>query len=40
MQNDLMFPNAVVHVQGSELEWAKGPDCGRFYFGIEGPSTR
>jgi glyoxylase-like metal-dependent hydrolase (beta-lactamase superfamily II) len=34
MQNDLMFPNAVVHVQRSELEWATGPDCGRFYVGI------
>ena len=31
MQNDLMFPNAVVHVQAAEVEWATGPDCGRFY---------
>jgi len=34
MQNDLMFPNAVVQVQRSELEWASRPDCGRFYFGV------
>ena len=34
MQNDLMFPNAVVHIQRSELEWATGPDCDRFYVGI------
>jgi glyoxylase-like metal-dependent hydrolase (beta-lactamase superfamily II) len=34
MQNDLMFPNAVVRVQRAEVAWATGPDCGRFYFGI------
>jgi glyoxylase-like metal-dependent hydrolase (beta-lactamase superfamily II) len=34
MQNDLMFPNAVVHVQRAELAWATGPDCGRFYVGV------
>jgi glyoxylase-like metal-dependent hydrolase (beta-lactamase superfamily II) len=34
MQNDLMFPNAVVHVQKAELAWANGPDCGRFYVGV------
>ena len=34
MQNDLMFPNAVVHVQQAELAWATGPDCGRFYVGV------
>jgi glyoxylase-like metal-dependent hydrolase (beta-lactamase superfamily II) len=34
MQNDLMFPNAVVHVQQAEVAWATGPDCGRFYLGI------
>ena len=34
MQNDLMFPNAVVQVQHEELESALGPDCGRFYLGV------
>jgi len=34
MQNDLMFPNAVVYVQKTEVEWATGPDCGRFYLGV------
>ncbi len=29
VQNDLMFPDAVVRVLRSELEWASGPDCGR-----------
>ena len=33
MQNDAMFPNAVVHVQQAEIEWATGPDCDRFYIG-------
>ena len=33
MQNDAMFPNAVVHVQRAEVDWATGPDCGRFYIG-------
>jgi len=33
MQNDAMFPNAVVHVQRAEVEWATGPDCDRFYIG-------
>jgi glyoxylase-like metal-dependent hydrolase (beta-lactamase superfamily II) len=34
MQNDLMFPNAIVQVQHAELDWAFGPDCGRFYLGV------
>jgi glyoxylase-like metal-dependent hydrolase (beta-lactamase superfamily II) len=34
MQNDLMFPNASVHVQQAELAWATSPDCGRFYVGV------
>jgi glyoxylase-like metal-dependent hydrolase (beta-lactamase superfamily II) len=34
MQNDLMFANAVVHVQQAEIEWANNPDSGRFYFGV------
>jgi glyoxylase-like metal-dependent hydrolase (beta-lactamase superfamily II) len=33
MQNDLMFPNAVVYVQRAEVSWATGPDCDRFYIG-------
>ena len=34
MQNDLLFPNAVVHVQQAEIEWANGPNSGPFYFGV------
>jgi glyoxylase-like metal-dependent hydrolase (beta-lactamase superfamily II) len=33
MQNDGMFPNAVVCVQRAEVDWAMGPDCDRFYIG-------
>jgi len=33
MQNDYMFPNAVVYVQQLEIEWASGSECDQFYFG-------
>jgi len=33
MQNDALFPDALVYVQRSEVEWANSPDCGRFYIG-------
>jgi glyoxylase-like metal-dependent hydrolase (beta-lactamase superfamily II) len=34
VQNDLLFPNAVVHLQRTELEWASRPDAGPFYVGV------
>jgi len=33
MQNDLMFPNAVVSVQRAEVDWVSGPNDDQFYFG-------
>ncbi len=35
VENDLLFPRAEVFVQASELSWARSPDAGRFYVGVE-----
>lgn len=35
MQNDGLFPNALVYVQRGELEWATGPEHDRFCIGVE-----
>jgi len=34
MQNDLLFPNAPVVVQRTELDWATSPDSGPFYVDV------
>ena len=34
MQNDLLFPNAVVYAQQAEVEWASSPNGGPFYVGV------
>jgi N-acyl homoserine lactone hydrolase len=34
MQNDLLFPDAPVVVQRTELDWATSPDSGPFYVGV------
>ena len=36
MQNDLLFPNAPVVVQRTELEWATSADSGPFYVDVAG----
>jgi glyoxylase-like metal-dependent hydrolase (beta-lactamase superfamily II) len=35
IENDLLFPRAEVFVQARELVWARNPDAGRFYVGVE-----
>ncbi len=34
MQNDLLFPNAPVVVQRTELDWSTSPDSGPFYVDV------
>ena len=35
VENDLLFPRAQVFVQARELSWARDPDAGPFYVGVE-----
>ena len=35
IENDRLFPRAEVFVQRRELTWARGPEAGRFYVGID-----